>query len=414
MNEPLYRKIRPSDIEEVVGQEHLVGKGGVLRSLLESEKISSMLFYGPPGVGKTLVAEIIAKKITANFIRISAVTTGIKELKEIAEEAKRIKTRGKNTIVFIDEIHKYNKLQQDFLLPFIEDGTIIVIGASTENPIFAINKALLSRMIVLKFEPLTVEHIKKIIRRAIDKLNIDKKIDDSLIKAIAINSNGDARRALVILELILNSLKDKELITLKEAEGILNSLGVNLRYDEDDRYNIISAFIKSVRGSDPDAALYWLSAMLEMGEDPLYITRRLIILAAEDIGLANPQALSIAVSAHHAVSHVGMPEGALILAMATIYLAVSPKSNSAYVAINKASEIIKKEGVKEVPLHLRDSCDWEKIKEKAKYLYPHDYPDCFVKQSYMPGNYKFYHPKEIGKEKNIKRILKELWGERYS
>lgn len=412
MYTPLYRRIRPLTIDEVVGQEHLLGKGALLRSVVESGKIPSMLFYGPPGVGKTLVAEIIADNVKASFVKLSAVTSGIKEIRNIANEAKIRKKRGENVILFIDEIHRFNKAQQDFLLPFLEDGTFIVIGASTENPLFALNKALLSRMLVFEFKELSKEDIKKILRRAIKVLGIEEKLQEEILDAIA-EKTGDARKALMVLEVLLESLNSEP--PEETIKDIINMTLKGHSYDDEERYNVISAFIKSIRGSDPDAAIYWLTVMLKSGEDPLYITRRLMILAAEDIGLANPQALIVATSAHTAVAHVGLPEGAIILAMATLYLAASPKSNSAYKALKLAEETIDREGITKVPEHIKDSHSWEKIKGKAQpYLYPHDFPEGFIKQDYTCKKYRFYFPKNVGKEKKIAEYLRGLWGERYN
>ncbi len=409
MYEPLYKKVKPLRIEEVVGQRHLLGEGKPLRTLIERGKVPSLIFYGPPGVGKTLVAELLSERIKAQFVKISAVNSGMSELKKIKEEAENWKRWKKETVLFVDEIHRFNKAQQEFLLPLIEDGTIILIGASTENPIFALTKALFSRVMVFEFKPLEAGEIKTIVERAARKLGI--AVSEDALSYIAKKAAGDARKALNMLELAHMCAQGKEI----DAQTVAEAAGERapIKYGEDEHYNVISAFIKSIRGSDPDAALYWLAVMLSAGEDPLYITRRLMILAAEDIGLADPEALNIAVSAHHAVSHVGMPEAELILAFATLYLAASPKSNSAYLAVKKALSFVKEHPKVEVPHHLMDARSFGKDKS-ARYLYPHDYPGGFVRQNYMKHNVLFYIPKAIGREKEIAERLRRFWNERYT
>ncbi len=409
MYEPLYKKVKPLHIEEVVGQRHLLDEGKPLRTLIESGKIPSLIFYGPPGVGKTLVAEILSQRIKAQFVKLSAVNAGIPDLKKVKEEALNWKRWKKDTVLFIDEIHRFNKAQQEFLLPLIEEGTLILMGASTENPIFALTKALYSRVMVFEFYPLETEELKIILERAAQKVGI--KISKDAISYIAKKAAGDARKALNMLEIATMCAKNSEINKNLLSETIGEK--VSLKYDEEEHYNIISAFIKSVRGSDPDAALYWLSVMIRAGEDPLYITRRLMILAAEDIGLADPNALNIAVATHNAVSHVGMPEAELILAFATLYMATAPKSNSCYLAIKRALSFVEEHPRVEIPNHLMDPRSFGKDK-KARYLYPHDYSEGFVKQEYMKCKARFYTPKEIGKEKEIAERLRRLWHERYN
>lgn len=328
MYEPLYQRVKPCKIDEVVGQEHLLSIGAPLRVFIEKGRFPSLIFYGPPGTGKTLVAELMARRIDANFVKLSAVDAGIPDVKKVIKEAQDLKRWGKDTVLFLDEIHRFNRAQQDFLLPFIEDGTIILIGASTENPIFALNKALLSRVMVFDFRELSEEQLLKILHRALEKLEVDKRFTKGALEFIASQASGDARKALGMLELVLEGVECSDI----DENQVRKALGdvSYLKFDKQEKYDVISAFIKSIRGSDPDAALYWLAVMLEAGEDPLYITRRLMILAAEDVGLADPMGLVVATSAHQAVSHVGLPEGELILAFATVYLASTYKSNSCY------------------------------------------------------------------------------------
>ncbi len=412
MYEPIYRVVRPSDIEEVVGQSHLLAPGAPLRVLIERGEFPSMLFYGPPGTGKTLVAEIMAHRIKANFVKLSAVKAGTQDVRKVAQEAEELKKWGKDTVLFLDEIHRFNRAQQDVLLPYIEEGTLVLVGASTENPIFALNKALVSRLMVFEFKPLSEEELKEILLRALKKLGKEGLLSDDALSLIVSRAGGDARKALSMLELVLKANPEGETITDAQVQRALGET-TYLRYNRDEHYNVISAFIKSVRGSDPDAALYWLAVMLEAGEDPLYITRRLMILAAEDIGMADPAAIMVATSAHDAVSQVGMPEGELILAFATVYLATAPKSNSCYLAIRRAREWVKRHPNVKVPEHLMDSHAWEKRSSKERYLYPHDYPEGFVRQRYMPWEEVFYIPKELGREAKVAEKLKKLWGERY-
>ncbi len=412
MYEPLYRKVRPSSIDDVVGQSHLLGKGKPLRIMIEKGEFPSLVFYGPPGVGKSLVAEIMAKVIDANFVRLSAVTAGVQDIKRVAKEAQELRRWGRKTVLFLDEIHRFNRAQQDMLLPFLEEGTFVLIGASTENPLFALNKALISRVMVFEFKPLEQSEIEEVLKRALVKLGREDFLTSDALRFIASRSSGDARKALGFLELVIDAFEEGPL-SRRQVEEVLKGCPY-IGYDEQEHYNIASAFIKSLRGSDPDAALYWLSVMLEAGEDPLFITRRLMILAAEDIGMADPLAMLVASSAHIGVSHVGMPEGELILAFATVYLATAPKSNSCYEAIKRARDYVKRNPKVEVPVHLMDAHAWQKRGSREKYLYPHDFPEGFVKQIYKPNDEVFYIPKPIGREAKIKERLERLWGERYA
>ena len=411
MYEPLYKRVRPDDIDEVVGQSHLLGEGAPLRGLINKKALPSMLFYGPPGTGKTLVAELLAKVVDADFVKLSAPLVGVSDIKRVAEDARKNRRWGRDTVLFLDEIHRFNRAQQDVLLPYLEDGILILIGASTENPIFALNSALVSRLMVFEFKPLSEDELFKILKMALRKLGIEGRVDEKALKVIAGRAGGDARKALNILELVLDATEGSV-----DEEAVLRILGgpSHIRYDRQEHYDVVSAFIKSLRGSDPDAALYWLAVMLEAGEDPLYITRRLMILAAEDVGMADPAAIMVAASAHQAVSHVGMPEGELILAFATVYLATAPKSNSCYLAIRKALDFVKRHPDVEVPVYLRDSHAWQRRGSSERYLYPHDYAGGFVKQRYIPFDEVFYLPKDVGREERVAKRLKSLWPERYS
>lgn len=419
---PLAYKLRPKQLEDIVGQDHILSKGKPLYNLIKNDKLTSIILYGPPGTGKTSIAQVIAHVTNKIFRSINATTAGINDIKKIIEEAKsEFSQGGQKTILFIDEIHRFNKLQQDALLPSVEEGTIILIGATTENPFYEVNKALVSRSLVFELFPLKEEDIIKIIDRAIsDKENglgeMNVKVEEEAKRLIAKISNGDARAALNILEACVYStkpLEDGTIVVTKDTVGELSNRQISL-YDAtgDMHYDTISAFIKSVRGSDPDAALFYLAKMLNSGEDVKFIARRLIILAAEDIGLADPTALSVATSAAWACEFVGMPEARIILAEATIYLACAPKSNSAYLAIEKAIEDAKNIPIKSIPMHLRMALNGEeKLGHGVGYLYPHNFQNHWVKQQYLPDELvgrKYYYPTEIGKEKEIKEYIENL------
>ncbi len=400
---PLAWRMRPKSIAEVVGQKHILGKGKSLYNLIENDKIVSVIFYGPPGSGKTAVAHIIAKKTKALFIEINAVTSGIKEIRSAVDKAKYGKT-----IVFIDEIHRFNKTQQDALLPHIEKGEIILIGASTENPYFALTPALSSRTTVFQFNTLEDESLRQILKNALTTNNYQVVFSDDAIDYIIHISSGDARKALNTLELVILCYKESavhlEIISKEHVMDITQDKA--LYYDESTHYDTISAFIKSVRGSHPDAALYWLACMIECGEDPLFIARRLIILASEDIGNADPYALTMAVATHQAIERIGMPEGKLVLAQTTVYLSQAPKSNSAVIAIESALSAVRDFPVQKVPLHLRD-CHYKGAKNLGVggYKYPHDYAGHYVEQDYMEEAMSFYKPTSEGFEKEIKKRL---------
>jgi len=390
--------------------------------MIEKGKVPSLVFWGPPGSGKTTLTYIIAEKTNANIKRLSATGSGVSDLREVIKNARYLlKNKNKSTILFIDEIHRFNKAQQDVLLPWVEKGTLILIGATTENPSFEIISPLLSRVRVYRLKPLEPGHIRKIIEKALEKdeeiKRLDIKIENDAMDYLIKISGGDARVALDTLEFAINILEGEKIIIKKEL--LSSILQKQILYDKggEEHYNLISAFIKSVRGSDPDAALYWMVRMLEGGEDPLFIARRMIILASEDIGNADPKALQVAVAAKEAVNFLGMPEAGIVLSQATTYLATAPKSNASYVAYSRARKTVKENPDYPVPLHLRNA-PTELLKEAGygkDYKYPHDFPDQFIKENYFPEGMKkkiFYNPQGKGYEKKIKEMLKSLWKKR--
>ncbi len=416
---PLAERMRPKTLDEVAGQEHLTGKNGILRRMLARDFIPSMLFWGPPGSGKTTLAKIIAKQSGRPFYALSAVSSGVKDIKQILAKHPKSGLFSKAPVVFIDEIHRFNKAQQDALLEAVETGQIILIGATTENPGFEVNNALLSRMHTFVLYPLEESALRSILKRVmaedeyLKRKNITKIDEESLIAY----SGGDVRKMLNLLEAVVWSSDKKEITRedIKEAAKVRPAM-----YDKksDWHYDIISAFIKSIRGSDPDAALYWLARMLGAGEDPVFIARRLVISAAEDIGLANPNALLIANAAFDAVNKIGMPEAKIILSEAVIYLAASPKSNSAYKAIKAAEKKVRETGDLDVPLHLRNAVNsfMKKQGYGREYKYPHGYPGNFVNQHYWPSDMEalnFYVPQENPREIKMKEFLKKKWKYRY-
>jgi putative ATPase len=421
---PLATRMRPNSLHTFVGQEHLIGSGRVLRKAIESGKIPSMILWGPPGCGKTTLAYIIASTTGANFRPVSAVSANVNDLRRIIEEAKgRRQMSMQKTILFIDEIHRFNKTQQDAVLPFVEDGTITLIGATTENPSFEVTSPLLSRSRVMPLKPLTDYEIQVIITRALkDGLrglgDLNVELAPEALSHLTAMSNNDARVALNTLEMAALSTppdnEGKRYITLPTIEDALQHRALLYDKSGDQHFDMISALHKSMRGSDPDASLYWLARMVEAGEDPLYIARRLIRFASEDVGMADPQALVIAMAAQQAVHFVGMPEGNLALAEAVVYLATAPKSNSLYEAYSRAQEEVKQGPSESVPLHLRNPVTplMKEMGYGKDYKYAHDYPEHFVEQQNLPDslqNKKYYTPSDQGYEKQVIARLKGWW-----
>ena len=420
---PLASRLRPQTLDEVVGQQHIIGKDKLLYRAIKADKLGSVIFYGPPGTGKTTLAKVIANTTSAEFEQLNATTAGKKDMEEAVKRAKdRLGMYGKKTILFIDEIHRFNKGQQDYLLPFVEDGTVTLIGATTENPYFEVNNALLSRSRIFELKPLEKQDIRELILRAVtdEKRGMGgyhAEITDEAVRFLADVANGDARAALNAVELgVLTtepSPDGKIYITLPVAAECIQKRAVRYDKDGDNHYDTISAFIKSMRGSDPDAALYYLARMLYAGEDVKFIARRIMICAAEDVGNADPQALTVAVSAAQAVERIGLPEGQIILAQAVTYVASAPKSNAACVGISEAMEAVRTRETPPVPVHLQDKHykGAEKLGHGKGYLYAHDYPNHYVKQQYLPDGMEgasFYRPTENGYEKKIKEHLKWL------
>ena len=418
---PLAERIRPGNINQFVGQEHLVGTEKILSMVMEKEQPFSMMFWGPPGSGKTTLARIIAKTAGADIHKLSAVSSGVKDLRKVIRQGEKNKDLGKLTILFIDEIHRFSKSQQDSLLNAVEDGTVILIGATTENPSFEIISPLLSRCKVLVLNPLSNTALDTILDHAFntdiilqkDQIDFPQKIREQLIQS----AGGDARKMLNTLEVSMHLISGKGPITEKILSEALQRRSQLYDKTGDYHYDTISAFIKSVRGSDPDAAIYWLAIMIEGGEKPEFIARRLVILASEDISNADPQGLTLAVSGFQAVHMIGMPEAAIILAQVTTYLSGAPKSNASYRAIQTALEQIKEEGTPGVPLHLRNApTGLMKALDYGKdYEYPHTHPEHFVNVNYFPDGAEksFYHPTEQGYEKFISERLKHFWPDRY-
>ncbi len=412
---PLAERMRPRTLDEYIGQEHLLGTGKLLRRMIENDQLASLLFWGPPGSGKTTLARVIANATSAHFIFFSAILSGIKEIRDIVREAQdELAYRGRKTILFVDEIHRFNKSQQDAFLPYVEKGVFTIIGATTENPSFEVIAPLLSRCKVLILNPLNEVELVHILRQALGDRErglgeLDLEITDEALAAIAEYAGGDARRALNTLENSARLYSGRTIDLAAVQEAIQQK---PLLYDKggEEHYNVISAFIKSMRGSDPDAALYWLARMIESGEDPLFILRRMVILASEDIGNADPRALQIAVSALQAFQFVGMPEGRIIMAQAVTYLATAPKSNASYAGINAALAEVRRSGSLPVPLHIRNAPT--KLMKEAGYgkgyLYAHDYVEGVVAQDYLPEKLKgttYYDPKGNGYEKSIKERM---------
>lgn len=416
---PLPERMRPKNLDEYIGQEHLVGKGAPLRDMIESGNVSSFILWGPPGVGKTTLAKIIANQLTRQFFTLSAISSGVKDIREVIEKAKSNSLFNQSApILFIDEIHRFNKSQQDALLGAVEDGTFTLIGATTENPSFELNTPLLSRCQVYVLKEMSVKDMDKLVERALkeDEFLSKQQIKVTEKEALYRFSGGDARKLLNILEIISNSFSPTSEITINN-ELITSKLQENIAiYDKkgEQHYDVISAFIKSIRGSDPNGAIYWLARMIEGGEDPLFIARRLVISASEDIGLANPNAMLLAQACLQSVHQIGMPEGRIPLAECTIYLATSPKSNSAYMAINEAIETVKKQGALPVPLHLRNAPTklMKELGYAEDYKYAHNYAGNFVDQEFLPKEISgkvFYNPANNPKEAELRRSLATKW-----
>ena len=424
---PLAARMRPRTLDEVVGQEHIIGKDKLLYRAIKADKISSIIFYGPPGTGKTTLAKVIANTTSAEFTQINATVAGKKDMEEVVAKAKDLQGMyGKRTILFIDEIHRFNKSQQDYLLPFVEDGTLILIGATTENPYFEVNGALISRSVIFELKPIPPEAIKELIRKAVYDSDrgmgaYDAVIDDAAVDFLAELSGGDARHALNAVELGImtterNASDDKIHITLEVAQECIQKRTLSYDKTGDNHYDTISAFIKSMRGSDPDAAVYYLARMLYAGEEVAFIARRIMICAAEDVGNADPQALVVATNASMAVERIGMPEAQIILAQAAAYVACAPKSNASCEAIFSAMQAVERTGNLPIPTHLQDAHykGAAKLGHGTGYKYAHDYPNHYVRQQYLPyelDGQEFYKPSGNGYEVKIREHMKKIKSE---
>jgi putative ATPase len=406
---PLAARMRPQSLDDMVGQSHLIGPGMPLRGLIESDRLSSVIVWGPPGTGKTTLARVIANETTKAFVAMSAVTAGVKDVRENIDKARRrLAEHGQGTILFLDEVHRFNKSQQDALLPAVEDGTLILIGATTENPFFEVNAPLLSRSTLFRLESLTQEDLRTLLQRAL--VVEQATADDDALAHIVDLVEGDARAAYTSLEVALALARDDKHVTLEHVEAARQARA--LRYEEDDHYDVISAFIKSIRGSDPDAGLYWLARMLEAGEDARFIARRLVILASEDVGMADSMGLVVADAAARAVEFVGLPEAQLNLGHAVVYLATAPKSNRSALGIWNALSDVKNQPAGAVPAPLRDSHyrSAKKIGHGVGYDYPHDDPEGWVRQQYLPDELvgrTYYEPSEHGREAEIAERMRK-------
>lgn len=421
MAKPLAERLRPRTLDDYIGQQHLVGPGAVLRQMIDSGRISSFILWGPPGVGKTTLAHIIANRLETPFYTLSAVTSGVKDVRDVIEKAQKGRFFDERSpILFIDEIHRFSKSQQDSLLGAVEQGVVTLIGATTENPSFEVIRPLLSRCQLYVLKSLEKDDLLQLVHRALttDLILKERQIELRETDAMLRYSGGDARKLLNILELVVDSAADPVVIT---DDAVVACLQQNpLAYDKDGEmhYDIISAFIKSIRGSDPDAALYWMARMIEGGEDPQFIARRMVISASEDIGLANPNALLLANAAFDTVMKIGWPEARIALAEAAVYLAASPKSNSAYLAIDEALQQVRQTGNLPVPLHLRNAPTklMKQLGYSDGYKYPHDFPGNFATQQYLPDelqNQRLWHPQHTPSEEKLVQRMKQCWGERY-
>lgn len=421
-NAPLAARMRPRTLDEYIGQEEIIGKGRLLRRAIEADQLSSVIFYGPPGSGKTTLAEIIANTTGGNFRTLSAVSSGVADIRELLKFAREEqKLYGRRTVLFIDEIHRFNKAQQDALLPAVEDGTVVLIGATTENPFFEVNSALISRSRIFRLKALTPEHIYTLLRRAVEDprglAEYHACIDEDALRHWANVCGGDARTAYNAMELAVVTTEPGEdglrHVDLAIAEESIQARNISYDKDGDWHYDVISAFIKSMRGSDPDATLHWLARMTEAGENPEFIARRIMICAAEDVGLADPQALVVATAATDAVHYVGWPEARIILAEAAVYVATAPKSNSAYMGINAAIADLKNKPFSGVPMHLRDASykGAKSFGHGKGYKYPHDFPGHYTPQQYLPDELKdaaYYHPGNNGREARIREVMENI------
>lgn len=423
MAQPLAERLRPKTLDDYIGQQHLVGPGAILRKMIDAGRISSFILWGPPGVGKTTLAQIIANRLETPFFTLSAVTSGVKDVREVIEKAQNSRFFSQaSPILFIDEIHRFSKSQQDSLLGAVEKGVVTLIGATTENPSFEVIRPLLSRCQLYVLKSLEKDDLLQLLHQALSRDTVlsQKHIELQETDALLRFSGGDARKLLNTLELVVESEGDADPIVITD-EKVTDRLQQNpLAYDKDGElhYDIISAFIKSIRGSDPDAALYWLARMVEAGEDPAFIARRLVISASEDIGLANPNALLLANAAFDAVMKIGWPEGRIPLAEATVYLATSPKSNSAYAGINTALELVRQTGNLPVPLHLRNAPTqlMKQLGYGKDYKYAHSYAGNFVQQQFLPDEVKdsrLWHPQSNAQEAKLKERMQQLWGDRF-
>ena len=416
-NQPLAARMRPRTLAEITGQQHILKPGNLLPQLIASNRFGSLLFYGPPGCGKTSIAEVIARETKSRFVRVNAVMSNVAELRGILTAARQQPDSG--TILFIDELHRFNKSQQDLLLPDVEEGNVRLIGATTHNPGFYVNPPLLSRSHLFRLEPLSADEVARVLRSAL--LDVERGLgvrrhtaEDKVLNDLAVLCDGDLRRALNALEVIALSLPERAPITAGELELFARERRIRYDSDEDEHYDTISAFIKSCRGSDPDAAMYWLAKMLAGGEDPRFIARRLVILASEDVGLADPQALPLTVAAHHACDFIGLPEAELTLAHATLYIATAPKSNSATLALGEAHRVLKEQPVQPVPITMRDKGGQasKRMGHGKGYRYAHDYPENISGELYLEKPLKLYTPKTAGWEAKIAERLARWQGMR--